>query len=138
MGQSLLDFLLSSLPISLPSSAQLTTQVSILSNTSVTSQTGQGEPGAGGQLPEAGVRLDSLLADIMVCVQVSHDDNVYYLLISSLYSPPQEVISSGNPHNAVFSPTRLQNTACQLYFLLLGRLSRSDTGRSYLDRSVIR
>ena len=48
----------------------------------------------------------------------------------------QEVISSGNPHNAVFSPTRLQNTACQLYFLLLGRLSRSDTGRSYLDRSV--
>ena len=46
-------------------------QVSILSNTSVTSQTGgQGEPGAGGQMPEAGVRLDSLLADIMVCVQV--------------------------------------------------------------------
>ena len=47
-------------------------QVSILSNTSVTSQAGgQGEQGAGGQLPEAGVRLDSLLADIMVCVQVS-------------------------------------------------------------------
>ena len=74
VGQSLLDFLLSSLPISLPSSAQLTTQVSILSNTSITSQNGQGE--AGGQMPEAGVRLDSLLADIMVCVQVSEDRNV--------------------------------------------------------------
>ena len=92
-------------------------KVSILSVSSVSSQpAGQGEAGAGGQLSEAGVRLDSLLADIMVCVQ--------------------EVISSGNPHIAVFSPTRLQNTACQLYFLLLGRLSRSDTGRSYLDRSV--
>ena len=57
---------------------------------------------------------------------------IYHCIVSL-----QEVISSGNPHNAVFSPTRLQNTACQLYFLLLGRLSRSDTGRSYLDRSVI-
>ena len=86
MGQSLLDFLLSSLPISLPSSAQLTTQVSILSNTSLSSQTGQGEAGAGGQMPEAGVRLDSLLADIMVCVQVSDDDNVFSSLIITAFS----------------------------------------------------
>ena len=87
MGQSLLDFLLSSLPISLPSSAQLATQVSILSNTSLSSQTGQGEAVAGGQMPEAGVRLDSLLADIMVCVQVSDDDNVFSSLIIIVFSP---------------------------------------------------
>ena len=87
VGQTLLDFLLNSLPIALPASSQLATQVhssvvttfimvscvmskvSVLSNTSAGSQTGgQGE--AGGQLPEAGVRLDSLLADIMICVQV--------------------------------------------------------------------
>ena len=32
------------------------------------------------------------------------------------------------------SPTRLTNTACQHYFLLLGRLSRTEAGRSCLER----
>ena len=70
MGQSLLDFLLSSLPLSPAPSSHLAAQVSMLSTTSGgSSLTGQGE--AGGQVPEAGARLDSLLADIMSCIQVS-------------------------------------------------------------------
>ena len=89
VGQALLDFLLSSVPVT--NTANL----------------------GPGLEPEASVRLDSLIGDVMVCVQ--------------------EVISSNNPHNCVFSPTRLTNTACQLYFLFLGRLSRTETGRNCLD-----
>ena len=91
VGQALLDFLLNSIPV-----------CNALN---------------GGQAdlePEATVRLDSFIGDVMVCVQ--------------------EVISSNNPHNCVFSPTRLTNTACQLYFLFLGRLSRTETGRNCLDK----
>ena len=65
---------------------------------------------------EAAARLDSLLADTVARLQ--------------------EVISASNPHDAVFSPTRLSNTASQLYFLLLGRLSRSPAGRAALDRQA--
>ena len=44
--------------------------------------------------------LDDLVADIMNCVQ--------------------EVLDSASPHDCVFSPTRLSNSACQLYFLFIG------------------
>ena len=88
VGQALLDFLLQSIPVCNGGQADLE--------------------------PEATVRLDSFIGDVMVCVQ--------------------EVISSNNPHNCVFSPTRLTNTACQLYFLFLGRLSRTETGRNCLDK----
>jgi len=86
VGQALLDFLLSSVPVGV-------------------TQT---------QDPEANQRIDSLLEDIMSCID--------------------EVIQSSSPHDCVFSPTRLMNTACQLYFLFLGRLSRTETGRTCLDR----
>jgi len=86
VGQALLDFLLSSIPV------------------------GSGQAPD----PEASQRIDSLLSDIMTCVE--------------------EVIHSSSPHDCVFSPTRLINTACQLYFLFLGRLSRTETGRNCLDR----
>jgi len=86
VGQALLDFLLSSIPV------------------------GSSQPSD----PEASQRIDSLLSDIMTCVE--------------------EVIQSPSPHDCVFSPTRLINTACQLYFLFLGRLSRTETGRICLDR----
>ena len=46
----------------------------------------------------------------------------------------EEVIQSSSPHDCVLSPTRLTNTACQLYFLFLGRLSRTEIGRGCLDR----
>ena len=59
-------------------------------------------------------RLDSLIGDIIKCVE--------------------ELICSNNPHNCVLSPTRLTNTACQFYFLFLGRLSRTEIGRHYLDK----
>ena len=90
VGQALLDFLLFSIPVS--------NTVSL----------------GPGQEPEAAARLDTFIADVMVCVQ--------------------EVITSNNPHNCVFSPTRLTNTACQLYFLFIGRLSRTETGRNCLDK----
>jgi len=86
VGQALLDFLLSSIPV-----------------------------GSGQVMdPEANQRIDSLLSDILTCIE--------------------EVIQSSSPHDCVFSPTRLINTACQLYFLFLGRLSRTETGRNCLDR----
>jgi len=85
VGQALLDFLLSSIPV-----------------------------GSVQADPEASQRIDTLLSDIMTCVE--------------------EVIQSSSPHDCVFSPTRLINTACQLYFLFLGRLSRTETGRNCLDR----
>jgi len=86
VGQALLDFLLSSIPV------------------------GASQPSE----PEASQRIDSLLSDIMTCIE--------------------QVIHSSSPHDCVFSPTRLINTACQLYFLFLGRLSRTETGRICLDR----
>ena len=50
--------------------------------------------------PESVTLLDDLLADIMNCVQ--------------------EVLDSASPHDCAFSPTRLSNSACQLYFLFIG------------------
>jgi len=102
VGQSLLDFLVTSLPVGLPSLPMN------ISGSLTTSQEGKF------QEPEAGLRLDVLLTDIIKCIQ--------------------ELISSPNPHNCVLSPTRLTNTACQYYFLFLGRLSRSESGRQYLDK----
>ena len=53
--------------------------------------------------PESAVLLDELVADIMNCVQ--------------------EVLDSASPHDCTFSPTRLSNSACQLYFLFIGLLN---------------
>ena len=36
----------------------------------------------------------------------------------------EEVIHSSSPHDCVLSPTRLTNTACQLYFLFIGRFKK--------------
>ena len=38
----------------------------------------------------------------------------------------EEVIHSSSPHDCVLSPTRLTNTACQLYFLFIGRFGDSE------------
>lgn len=44
------------------------------------------------------------------------------------------LMDSKSLHDCLFSPTRVATTSCQYYFLFLGRLSRSDRGRSALDR----
>ena len=49
---------------------------------------------------ESSILLDDLLQDVFVCIE--------------------EVIGSNSPHDCRFSPTRLTNTACQLYFLFIG------------------
>ncbi len=50
--------------------------------------------------------------------------NQFQLLIGSKTSSP----------DCLFSPTRVATTACQFYFLFIGRLSRSDEGRAALDK----
>ena len=50
--------------------------------------------------PESSVLLNDLLQDVFVYIE--------------------EVIGSNSPHDCRFSPTRLSNTACQLYFLFIG------------------
>ena len=41
-------------------------------------------------------------------------------------------------HDCLFSPTRIATTGCQYYFLFIGRLSRSERGRTILDsRSIL-
>ena len=50
--------------------------------------------------PDSCRLLDEFLADVMNCIQ--------------------EVIDATSPHDCMFSPTRLSNTACQLYFVFIG------------------
>ena len=47
------------------------------------------------------------------------------------------LIKSESAHDCLFSPTRVASTACQYYFLFIGRLSRSSQGRLALDRHNI-
>ncbi|QQP39536.1 Rapamycininsensitive companion of mTORlike, partial [Caligus rogercresseyi] len=68
----------------------------------------------GGGLNEGSKILDELLADIH-----------YYI---------KAVISSESPHDCLISPTRIATTASQYYFLFLGHLSRSESGRNLLLR----
>jgi hypothetical protein len=44
------------------------------------------------------------------------------------------LVSSESSHDCLFSPTRIATTACQYYFLFIGRLSQSPRGRATLDR----
>ena len=47
-------------------------------------------------------------------------------MISKVMKCLEEVIHSSSPHDCVLSPTRLTNTACQLYFLFIGRFGDSE------------
>ena len=47
-------------------------------------------------------------------------------MISKVMKCLEEVIHSSSPHDCVLSPTRLTNTACQLYFLFIGRFEDSE------------
>ena len=40
-------------------------------------------------------------------------------------------------HDCLFSPTRIATTGCQYYFLFIGRMSRSEKGRNFLDQCSI-
>lgn len=53
--------------------------------------------------PDSSLYLDELLADIFECVK--------------------EVIGSASAHDCMLSPSRISNTACQLYFLFIGNNS---------------
>ena len=51
-------------------------------------------------------------------------------MISKVMKCLEEVIHSSSPHDCVLSPTRLTNTACQLYFLFIGRFGQQVIGNS--------
>ena len=53
-------------------------------------------------------------------------------MISKVMKCLEEVIHSSSPHDCVLSPTRLTNTACQLYFLFIGRFGQQVIGNSEL------
>ena len=66
---------------------------------------------------EAGKLLDDFLSDVQ--------DNF------------RSLSSSTSAHDCLLSPTRIATTACQYYFLFMGRLSRSEKGRKALDKHHI-
>ena len=57
--------------------------------------------------------------------------------LSDVYDHFRALASSPSAHDCLMSPTRIATTACQYYFLFMGRLSRSDKGRQALDRHNI-
>ncbi|XP_067137023.1 rapamycin-insensitive companion of mTOR isoform X2 [Centruroides vittatus] len=48
-----------------------------------------------------------------------------------------QVTTENAPLNAVLSPTRLVSTLSHIYFLFIGRLSSSNKGRKFLDKSGV-
>jgi len=83
----------------------------LVSSSSYDPDTGERQRGAE---TESGFLLEELIQDIFVCIQ--------------------EVVDSASAHDCMFSPTHLANTACQLYFLFIGRLTSSEQGRYFLEK----
>ena len=57
--------------------------------------------------------------------------------LSDVQDKFRSLSSSTSAHDCLMSPTRIATTACQYYFLFMGRLSRSERGREALDKHHI-
>ena len=75
--------------------------------------------------------------DFLVSYQSLELSKILDDFLSDIQNNFKVLISSPSTHDCFLSPTRVATTACQYYFLFIGRLSRSETGRQFLDKHFI-
>jgi len=89
--------------------------------------------------------IDFLVSSIVYNTEIERrtavePDSLLYLdeLLADIFEIVKEVINSASAHDCMLSPSRISNTACQLYFLFIGRLTSTEQGRMSLERQDAR